>query len=248
MISRENYESYNASSTVYAFCAIVGAAAGFAVGYAFYEYLPVAAAAAIACAFTSIRIYREMRAERRKRRLLLQFRDMLESLSVSLGAGANIRSAFRSAEEDMEAQYGGASDILRELRTIHAGLDANENIEQLLSDFGARSGLEDIRSFACVFETCFRRGGNIREIVQLTCAVIGDKIDIRQEIRTVVSAKKTEQNAMLVMPVVFVVLLKAAGAGMSDPASPTGIAATSIAVVLFAVSYLLGKKILQIEL
>mgnify|MGYP000683010527 FL=1 len=54
--------------------------------------------------------------------------------------------------------YGEESDIVRELELICTGLNNNINIEVLLTDFAERSGLDDVMSFANVFEVCNRRG------------------------------------------------------------------------------------------
>jgi ABC-type polysaccharide transport system permease subunit len=53
---------------------------------------------------------------------------------------------------------------------------------------------------------------------------------------------------MLVMPDVFVLLLKGAGSGVVDLTSASGILSATIAVVLFAAAYYIGKRILKIEL
>ena len=54
----------------------------------------------------------------------------------------------------------------------------NIPIEALLSNFAQRSGVEDIENFANVFATCYRKGGNIKEIIKNTAEIIGDKIEI----------------------------------------------------------------------
>ena len=57
--------------------------------------------------------------------------------------------------------YGEESDIVRELELICTGLNNNINIEVLLTDFAERSGLDDVMSFANVFEVCNRQGGDL---------------------------------------------------------------------------------------
>jgi len=243
-----DYLSYRPKTTEKAACAAAGTVLGAVTGYIFYESLLPAALAAIVGVFAADRFYVRYRTESRRKKLILQFRDMLESLSASIGAGSNIQNAFAAAGEDMEIRYGPESEIARELRRINAGVSANVNIEKLLCDFAERSGIEDIRSLAAVFETCHRLGGSIGDVVKMTCRVIRDKIDIRQEILTVVSAKKTEQNAMLVMPVVFTVLLKSMGAGVADMTSANGVLATTLALILFAAAYFISGRIMRIEL
>lgn len=228
-------------------CSAAGFLLGVLTGYTFYENLPVTLIASVFGIVAANRYYVRIRKESRRKKLILQFRDMLESLSTSIGAGSNIPDSFAAAAEDMEIRHGAESLIVGELGRINAGLSAGMSIEKLLREFGERSGIDDIRVFAAVFETCYRLGGNIRDIVNMTCRTICEKLDIRREILTAVSAKKSEQNAMLVMPVVFTVLLKCMGAGVADMASASGVFSTTAALLLFAVAYLAGRRILSIE-
>jgi tight adherence protein B len=243
-----DYSSYDPSIAEKVLCTFVGAATGGIVGYVFYEHVIAILVSAIAAVVYINLYYIKNRTEAVKKRLLLQFRDMLESLSSSVSAGANISSAFLTAQKDMESLHGGDSYIARELRHINESVAINQNLEHLLSDFGKRSCLHEIQSFANVFETCNRLGGDFLEITDMTCQIICDKIEVRQEILTVVSAKKTEQFVMLIMPVIFVLLLKGLGAGIADMSSAMGRISSTIALILFAVSYLISRRILRIEL
>ena len=65
---------------------------------------------------------------------------------------------------------------------------------------GERSGIEDIENFAAVFSTAKRSGGDMDKIIQTSARMIGDKIDVRKEIETTLSAKKAEQMIMSLMP------------------------------------------------
>ena len=243
-----DYSSYNPSKAEVLLCSLAGVAAGGVVGYVFYEHIVAIAVGAIAAAIYVNLYYIQSRTEAVKNKLLLQFRDMLESLSSSVSAGANILAALATAQKDMESLHGSDSYIACELQHINDGVAANQNLELLLSEFGSRSGLQEVKSFANVFETCNRLGGNIREVSDITCQIICDKIEVRQEILTVVSAKKTEQLAMLVMPMVFVMLLKGLGASIADMSSAIGRVSSTVALVLFALSYFISCRILKIEL
>jgi len=229
------------------FWILAGMAIGALVGYLFYESWIIAAITAFIGAFVLLPIRKKLIVEKRKKKLELQFRDMLESLSTSIGAGSNAPDAFVTAESDMERQYPDDADIVRELKIINAGIHSNMNIETMLQDFADRSELDDIKSFADVFETCYRKGGDIKVVIKNTHQIISDKLDIKQEMQTVVAANKAEQNAMLVMPIVFVLAIRGFGSEMIDLSSPVGRLSTTIALIMFTVAYIIGKKILDIR-
>lgn len=177
-----------------------------------------------------------------------QFRDMLEALSTSLGAGQNVVDAFRSAYEDMKIQYEESAYIVNELEIILSGIDNNIDIEELLLDFGIRSGNDDIESFSKVFQICYRKGGNIKDTVRATYEILNDKMEIVEDIETVVTANKTEQNVMLIMPIALIGMMKSLSPDFAQNfVTPMGILSTTIAVVIFVASYFIGKKVLEIK-
>lgn len=243
----KDYAVYRVKLRERVLCLLVGLAAGAVVGWVFYEHLVAVILFALICAAVSVPIWKNNRIRRQQDKLLAQFLSMLESLSTSLGAGSNVYDAFFAASDDMKTRYGADSFIAREMDIINNGVLNGLTHEALLKDMGERSCQDDIIDFANVFETCNAVGGNIREVIKNTYRVLNDKISIKLDIKTMVASQKTEQNAMLVMPVLFVALLKKMGSDTIDLSSPTGRITTTVAIALFVVSYFLGKKILDIK-
>ncbi|MDR0446821.1 MAG: hypothetical protein LBH17_07350 [Oscillospiraceae bacterium] len=186
---------------------------------------------------------------KRKRRLALQFRDMLEALNTSLGAGKNVPDSFAAVAEDLKVQYEEDAHILNELRIILSGIANNADIEELLGDFGQRSGIDDIASFANVFRVCYRKGGNIKDTIRGAHEVLSDKMEIREDIETVVTANKTEQSIMVVMPIVLVGMIKLMSPDFAaNFTTVSGIASTTVAAALFLTAHLVGREVLDIKI
>lgn len=187
--------------------------------------------------------------KKQKNQLNKQFRDMLEALSTSLGAGKNVIDSFRSVYDDMKMQYEDGAYIINELELLLSGMDNNIDIEDLLLDFGERSGNEDIESFAKVFQICYRKGGNIKDTVRSTYEILNDKMEIAEDIETVVTANKTEQNVMLIMPIGLIGMMKLMSPDFAENfVSPSGIMATTVAVIIFVAAYFIGRKVLEIKI
>lgn len=229
-------------------CAVgLGAVLGLAVGYVFFDSL---LAAAVIFAVAAIKLqepYREYLRKRRLKKLLLQFKDLLETLTSSYSAGQTTAMAFRDAQKEMTDLYGEESDIVQEIKMINTGLVHNYNIEDLLLNFAARSGLEDVDSFANVFEVCNRRGGNLKQIVGETRSVINDKIEIEMEIQTMVAASKNELNVMMVMPFIIMLSMRGLGDSMTGN-SMTNLIVKFAALGIFVGAYKIGDKLVSIKL
>ena len=181
--------------------------------------------------------------------LKLQFRELLDALATSIGSGKNVIDSFRAARDDLSVIYSEDTAIIKELDVVLDGITNNIDIEKSLLDFGIRSGIDDIVSFANVFETCYRKGGNIKDVIKNTQQIITEKMEVEMEIQTIVTGSKNEQKIMTVMPIALVAIIK-----MMSPefaanfATPAGIIATTVAIVMFVVAYFVGNIVLAIKI
>lgn len=227
---------------------VIGMIVGGAVLYIFYEQIIISIIAGVACGFCFIPIRTGQVIAKRKQKLSLQFRELLDTLATSIGAGKNMFDAFNGAADDLAIQFTEDSDIVREIKIICAGLNSNIQIEDLLMNFAQRTGLDDVENFANVFSTCYRKGGNIKEVIKNTATIISDKIEVKMELETMVAGQKNELSILLVMPVLFVIIMKSMGGGLIDLSTPVGMLSVTIAIVIFVVAYFIGKKITDIKL
>lgn len=187
--------------------------------------------------------------DKRKKELNHQFRDMLEALTTSLGAGKNVNDSFISVYEDLKIQYNSDAYILKELEVIHSGIHNNVPIEDILDDFGMRSDNEDIRSFANVFKISYRKGGNIKDIIRNTHSILSDKMEITEDIETLVTSNRLEQNIMIVMPIILISIIKLMSPEFANNfVTPTGVISTTVSIVVFVIAYFVGKAVLDIKI
>lgn len=172
-----------------------------------YDQAIVALLGAAAGWFTPKLLAEHLR-RKRQERLRKSFKDMLQALSSLLSAGRSVENAFASLEDDLALLVGDPqADILREIRAIVNRCRNGEPLEAPLADFADRSGLEEARNFAEVFIICKRAGGDLVEVVRRTAGLIGDKMEVEQELGVLMAQKRMESKLMMGMPFVFVGLL-----------------------------------------
>lgn len=187
--------------------------------------------------------------KKRKKALHMQFIDLLDSLSASLASGQNVPSAFMTARNDLLVQYPENAYIVREVDQIIDGFANNIPIEHMLADFGARSDIKDISDFGKVFETVYRKGGNIKDTVRKTHEILSTKTQLEMEIETKVTSNKNEQNIMMVMPILIVGMIKMMGGDFAENfTTPSGLLFTTVAIGLFVLAYYIGRSILDIDI
>lgn len=260
-----NYKVYRMSANEKALYFVLAFVIGAAVAYLFYggigkdEYgnattvtyicdIVIMALIGFIAAKLFLPIRKEQIIAERKKKLRTQFIDLLDSLAASISAGKNVPNAFVAAREDLLIQYQPDAYIVQEVDNIISGIQNNIDVGSMLLNFGERSGIQDIRTFGRVFETAYSKGANLKDVVRNSHMILSNKCEIEAEIETKVASNKNEQNIMIIMPVILILMIKMAGSDFANNfTTPTGILCTTIAIGTFVGAYLLGRKILNIE-
>ena len=221
----------------------------FAIGYLCYRNVILSALLAlVSLKWPKIRVKQII--AKRHRELTLQFKDMLYSLSSSLSAGKSIESGLKESLQDLRIIYpDDETYIIQEISYIVRGVEMNETIENMFSQFAERAHNEDIDNFVDIFRTCKRTGGDMIQVIKSTSQTIGEKIETKQEIETMISGKKFEFKALMIMPVFLILILSVSSADYMAPVFETfiGHAVMTVAIIMFAIAYLVGDKIMSIE-
>ncbi|MFV0342072.1 MAG: type II secretion system F family protein [Anaerocolumna sp.] len=145
---------------------------------------------------------------RRKWQLNTEFKDGLLSVSSALNAGYSLENAFIHASEDLKLIYSDNSLIITEFKNIVLRMQMNFTVESILEDLGKRSGVEDIANFSEVIKTAKRTGGDLIHVIQTTSKIISDKLEVKREIITLITAKKLEAKIMNLIPFGIVLYLR----------------------------------------
>lgn len=186
--------------------------------------------------------------EKRNKALRRQFANFLEALATSVSSGNTLYAAMQNSKKDLLNQYSERDYIVVELSEILDGVDNGKTMEQMLESFGKRSGNEDILNFSNVISNCYRLGGDFNDVIRRTREVIMEKFAIADEIETKVASNKLQLNAMSLMPIVLVFMLKKSSVDFANNLSSfLGVVVTTIAIGIFVASYFWGQKIIDIR-
>lgn len=199
--------------------------------------------------FFYIKNKKESLCKRRKNELSIQFKDMLHSVNGSLQAGYSLENAFCEAYRDMTEYHGLESIIAKELYVIRSGIKNNQILEELIDDMAERSGIEDIYDFAGVLRIGKSSGGNLNAVFENSIAVIEEKISVKQEIITLISAKKLEASIMCIIPFFIIFYVDITSKGYFDAMynSMAGRIIMTICLVVYLTAYRMSQKITEIE-
>ncbi len=169
--------------------------------------------------------------------------------AASLSAGYSIENAVREAWKELRRIYTEESFIIREFQLLVNQSEMNRSMEQLFMDLGKRSGVEDIQSFAEVFLTARRTGGDLLSVIRNTCSCIRQKQETLLEIETCLAGKVMEQNIMSAVPLLILGYIRLTSPEFLDGmyGNMTGSAVMAICLMVYAAAYAWGKSIVDIE-
>ncbi len=186
---------------------------------------------------------------KKKQEFLVQFKEMLQTVSSALNTGYSVENAVRESQKELKLLYSEKEMISKEMLLLVRQLRMQIPAEQAVEEMAARVGLEDVETFAAVFATAKRSGGDMIAIMRSTAGQIADKIDVRREIEGVLAAKRYEFKIMSGIPYVIIAYMS-----LSFPEFMTclygniiGIGVMTVCLIVYIGAYYLGAKLVEIE-
>ncbi|MCR5330117.1 MAG: type II secretion system F family protein [Lachnospiraceae bacterium] len=229
---------------------IIASVLSTVVAWLFYHITPLAIILGFAAGIPLERMYRTSTIRKRQKKLRMQFKDFLASMTVAVRAGNVETKAVEAALADLKLSYSENSDIVREVSNIllqyHNGGIA---MKTLFEDLAVRSDLDDIRSFATIYSVIEGKSDRFGDILVQTEEIIRDKVEIEQEIETTITSAKSETYVMLVMPVLIVAMLGAIGGEIMNSLfePPLGTLSATVALIIFGISFAISMKVTDIN-
>jgi tight adherence protein B len=192
-----------------------------------------------------IKIARKKAQKAAKADMLSAFADALQSMAAALEAGYSMENALAETLKDLRLLYAEHSPIVREFAYMTRSISNNETAENAINGFAARSGLEDVASFAEVFSNAKRTGGDLIKIIKTTCDIISQKAQTSTEIDTMISGKRYESLIMQLVPFGILVYFRVCSPGFLDALYGNMLGAVVMSVCL-AVYLFAGKMLAKI--
>lgn len=219
-----------------------------AVAYLFYDSL-LAFVILIPFSFLYFRIRRQKNKEKRIIELKNQFIQMISCMATSLRAGFSIENSLIEAAKDVERMFGCDSVMAKELQNMIVQINLGIRIEELMSDFSDRTGVEEIKDFATVFSIAKRSGGKFSEIIERCSLMMVANRETENQIEILISGKKYEQRVLSVIPFALIAALRYTSSDFISVLYHNlfGAALMSICILIYLLSLYLSEKISNIK-
>lgn len=228
---------------------LIGYTGFFLVGYIFYKNVILSAISGFMVIFL-LKKYSKYKADKRRAYLLMQFKDLLYSLSAAVSTGKSMAEGLKEGLDNLNSVYNDETPLVLELISITKGIFENRGSEaELLSDFALRSGCRDIESFVDVYLSVRETGGDMEKVISKTSDILTDKISIEKEIKAIISQKQIEARIITIMPLVILAGLNLTSSGYIDPLYETyaGRIIMTVSLVGIIFAYNITSKIIDIK-
>lgn len=184
---------------------------------------------------------------RLRQSLCEQFKETILSVAAALGAGYSIENAWREAYQELVQMYGEDAPMVQELRYMLEHVSMNVPLEELLYDFAARSGLEDVVSFCQVFFFAKRSGGDFIGMIRSTAERIASKIELQRQLEADLAARRLESRIMNLVPLAILLYLNLSSPGYFDVlyGNLTGVLVMSACLVVYVAAYACAERMLE---
>lgn len=244
-----NYGHYHLSRQQFLVAALVAALVIYAGVYLFYHSVIVSCVAAT-IGIIAPRFRRKWLLLQRKERLKLQFKEALFSLTSSLAAGRSLENAFLSTLDDLKLLYPDPrTELLFEFQIVRFRLDNAEPLEFALRNFADRARIDEITQFVDALAACKRSGGDLLEVMKRTSVIIGEKLEIEQEIAVLIAQKRFEGRIMMAVPFFFLAFLSLAAPDYMAPLyGGAGYLLLTAALLLLLLCFWMMRKMMSIRM
>ncbi len=189
--------------------------------------------------------------ERKKSRTLTMqvcFFDFMICLEPLLRAAGTFPSAFKEAVLDY-MRFHGEDEFSKYIRSAVNEFKINRPTTKVLLDLAQKIDIEDAHIFASSMAICEETGGNAIDVTQSTVDILVGKMKVQSDIQTGLSGRIFEQKVITMMPFLLLGLFSIVADAYLEPlyTSVAGRVVMAFAGAIFLLQWLIGKKIINIE-
>lgn len=178
------------------------------------------------------------------------FKEWLFYVKSGLGAGKSIEQAMKACKSEFLKRIGARHPVLLGLDQLYRGMELRVPIEKGLYRFGTETGIKAIKDFAVVFEISHKQGGRMSSVLEDTIRQICEGINLREEVRALIAAKKLEQRIMCVTPFGILFFVGTTSGGFFEPLyhNLQGVCIMSICMGVYIAGVLWGEKMTEVQI
>lgn len=186
----------------------------------------------------------------RQEELVLQFKEVLGSMSTAIITGYSMENSIIEAYKEMTSLYGEDCIMSVELLKIIKKVRLNQPLYIVLCDFSERTGVAEIITFAQVYAIVHKSSDSICKFIHITEDTISERIATEREIKTIVNAKRYESRLMNLIPMIVILYVRVTSPEFNQIlyGNIIGVILMTSCLICCIVAFIISEKILNINI
>jgi tight adherence protein B len=174
--------------------------------WTYYQSILLAVMASLS-ALAGLPRYRRRLAVKEAQALGKAFGDALHSMKTSLGAGMSLEQSVRRVPEDLRLLYGPEDSLMAAFAQLIRRMDMNTPVEEAFAMMARQLNIPDISVLAKMIQIGKRSGVNLVEVMNISVQTLEEKHAVREDIETLLAARRLEQKILICMPLAMILFL-----------------------------------------
>ena len=193
--------------------------------------------------------FRETFSEKRREKVLSEFREMLKIITSELRSGHSLENAVMTLDKEIINLRGDKAELLSGIRVMKQQLKLKKPVEQAITEFAKYYGYEEIVNFAYTISYAKRLGGNYIKNIQGSALKIEKRLEVKQDIRTQLAEKQFEMKIMGVMPLGILLYIGLTSYEFIEPLyyNTAGIIIMTVSLIMYVACLYIAKRIVTID-
>lgn len=187
--------------------------------------------------------------EKKKQMFERQFHDALQTMEAHLNVGYSMENAIKETKRELLVLYKSSDAIVKEFTYMSRQLNLNVTVEQVWRDFARRVNLPAVDNFVVVLIQAKRSGGDSISIIKETIRRLSERAEIKEEIETMIAARRLEFQIMTVIPFGIIAYMKISFPNFMNVlyGGLFGKCFMSVCLIIYFFAWRLGCQIVEIE-
>jgi len=246
--TKKNYWQQDFKKKEYIAAFLEGLGIMSVIGYLFYQSM-IGILVLMPISIWYVKKKKKMFEKKRQTMFKLQFREAIQALLSALNVGYAMENAMREALKELRLIYKKEDMIIKEFEYMNHKIRMNLPAEEVWKAMAQKIDSEEVHNFVAVFVTAKRNGGDMLEILRSSIRQISEKIDVLNEIETLLAAKKLEFKIMTMIPMGIILYMRISFPEFMNALYGTvmGAIVMSACLIVYFAAYKLGEKIVEIE-
>jgi tight adherence protein B len=218
--------------------------ATIAIPYLLAQLLaPLFGLVGLVCGYALLRVWLHRARERRKERFVQQIPELARLLSNATNAGLSIATAWVVAEAEL------AEPAKTEIQRLNAAVRFGASLEDAMVQLNDRLPAREVRVLMSTLVVSARSGGSLVKALRDISLTLDDRKEVRREIRTTLAQARSTSILVTAMGIGMLLMLNVIQPGTVEKMTQNliGQLALILAFALFAIGYLVVRRITRIE-